>query len=278
MAPFGVASPSVCMVFGFQRPGIRVLEPRLAPDGRTIMARFESGADRWGNVTDQVNAQVSPTEANPSRSVTSPNLNFKTAYVDAAIEPKDADPSGPITSPSLTFETVYDDNVDWMWRCARRLGVSDAAADDVIQSAFLVVHRRLREFEGHSSVKTWIFAILLRIVQGHRRTTRRKSPHLFNEPADPDDLSDTHSRADPERALERAEASRIIDGLLDCLDHDERVVFVMAELEQMTAPEISEATGLTPKAVYSRLRAARVDFERAASRLRRREAKGARHE
>ncbi|HEX7667146.1 MAG TPA: sigma factor-like helix-turn-helix DNA-binding protein [Polyangiaceae bacterium] len=43
---------------------------------------------------------------------------------------------------------------------------------------------------------------------------------------------------------------------------------MMAELEQMSANEISEATGLDPKAVYSRLRAARTDFERAAAKWR----------
>ncbi len=81
--------------------------------------------------------------------------------------------------------------------------------------------------------------------------------------------------AHPDYALERAEASRLIDRLLESLVGDKRVVFVMAELEQMTAGEIALATGLDTKAVYSRLRAARIDFERAAARLRRRsEAEG----
>lgn len=61
----------------------------------------------------------------------------------------------------------------------------------------------------------------------------------------------------------------MVESLLDTLDDDKRTVFVLAELEQMTASEIGHATGMTPTAVYSRLRAARTDFERGAARLRR---------
>jgi RNA polymerase sigma-70 factor (ECF subfamily) len=165
-----------------------------------------------------------------------------------------------------SFEQVYDHHVDFVWRSARRLGVDDAAVDDVVQHVFLVVHRRLAEFEGRSAMKTWLFAILLQVVRDHRRSVRRKSPHLGAEPTDPDTLENTSG--DPEAALERARASEMIDQLLESLEGDKRVVFVMAELEQMSAAEISFATGLDPKAVYSRLRAARTDFERAAARLR----------
>lgn len=164
------------------------------------------------------------------------------------------------------FEEIYDGHVDFVWRSARRLGVDDASVDDVVQHVFLVVHRRLASFEGRSSIKTWLFGILVHAAAEHRRTVRRKSPHDAGAP-DVETLVD--SSADPERALERAEASRVIDRLLESLDEDKRIVFVMAELEDMTAQEIGEVTGLDAKAVYSRLRAARTDFERAASQYRR---------
>jgi RNA polymerase sigma-70 factor (ECF subfamily) len=172
------------------------------------------------------------------------------------------------TPAERSFERIYEEYVDFVWRSALRLGVDDATADDVVQQVFLVVHRRLGDFEGRSSLKTWLFSILLRVAREHRRGVRRKSPHLAHESVDPDLIADT--AVNPDEALSRAEASRTIDVLLDSLEEDKRALFVMAELEEMTAPEISEATGLTPKAVYSRLRAARTDFERAAAALRRR--------
>jgi RNA polymerase sigma-70 factor, ECF subfamily len=182
----------------------------------------------------------------------------------------------PLVQPAAelsgaTFEQLYDDHVDFVWRSARRLGLDESAADDVAQQTFLVVHRRWSDFEGRSTPKTWIFSILLRVVSDHRRTLRRKSPHGLHAPIDVDLLVDGTPGSNPHESLVRAEASRTIDLLLSSLDEDRRVVFVLAELEDMSADEISRATGLDRAAVYSRLRAARTDFERAAARLRRRE-------
>jgi RNA polymerase sigma-70 factor (ECF subfamily) len=171
-----------------------------------------------------------------------------------------------------SFSRVYDEHVDFVWRSVRRLGVSEAAADDVVQQAFLVVHRRLADFERRSSMKTWIFSIVLRVVRDHRRSIRRKSPHWLQagEPPDPEMVPDAAARG-PHEALARAEASRLLEQLLDTLDDDKRAVFVLAELEQMQPAEIAEATGEHVKTVYSRLRAARADFEAAAARLRKRD-------
>ena len=190
--------------------------------------------------------------------------------ITAASEVADA-PVRDLAVHAATFEQLYDDHVDFVWRSARRLGVDETGADDVVQQTFLVVHRRLGEFEGRSSARTWIFSILLRVVHDHRRSVRRKSPHWFQPSLDPELVPDGASGSNPDEAMERAEASRIIDRLLESLDGDKRAVFVLAELEEMSAEEIGRATGLDRKAVYSRLRAARIDFERAAARMRRQE-------
>jgi RNA polymerase sigma-70 factor, ECF subfamily len=168
-----------------------------------------------------------------------------------------------------SFDVVYSTYVEFVWRSAQRLGVDESAADDVVQQVFLIVHQGLKTFEWRSTLKTWLFGILLRVVRDHWRVIRRKSPHLAHESVDPDILA--NGTLNPDEALSRAEASRMIDILLDSLEGDKRVVFVMAALEGMTATEIGLATGLTQNAVYSRLRAARTDFERAAASMRRRE-------
>jgi RNA polymerase sigma-70 factor (ECF subfamily) len=171
-----------------------------------------------------------------------------------------------------SFEQLYEEHVDFVWRNARRLGIPEAALDDVVQQVFMVVHRRLGDFVRRSSVKSWILAILLRVVSDYRRGVRRKSPHWLHEPVDPDEVA-ARSHG-PLEALSHAEAARIIDELLQSLEEDKRMVFVLAELEQMTAREIGEVTGLRPSVVYTRLRAARNDFERAAARLRQRALRG----
>ena len=168
-----------------------------------------------------------------------------------------------------TFEAVYEETFDFVWRNARRLGVSDAQVDDAVQETFVVVHRRLAEFEGRSSLRTWIFGVLARVAADHRRATRRKSPHQSGEPVDPDTLAD--ERDDPHEHAARGEGVRVLHRLLDELDDERRAVFVLAELEQMSAPEIAESLGENINTIYARLRAARQQFDAAAQRERARD-------
>lgn len=170
---------------------------------------------------------------------------------------------------------MYEVHFEFVFRSARRLGVDPSAVDDVVQETFVVAHRRLEEFEGRSSLRTWLFGILRRVVRDHRRTARRKSPELAQ--GDRVDLEALRSReAGPHERAEEAEAVRILYALLDALDEDKREVFVLAELEQMRVPEIAEAIDLNVNTVYTRLRAARRLFEKAVAELRSRDPWGAR--
>ncbi len=163
----------------------------------------------------------------------------------------------------MTFETLYDECFEVVWRNLRRMGVPEATLDDAVQDTFLVAHRRLGEFEGRSSPRTWMVGIALKVAADHRRRQRRKG----NAEEIPATLVD--SRPGPHEASENREAMRILDGVLQQLDEARREVFVLAELEQMTAPEISQALDLNVNTVYSRLRAARADFDQALARHKR---------
>jgi RNA polymerase sigma-70 factor (ECF subfamily) len=173
----------------------------------------------------------------------------------------------PDSGELLSFEAIYDRYADFVWRSLRRLGLDETAAEDGLQDVFLVVHRRLDDFEGRSSIKTWLFGIAIGIVRNHRRTQRRKGTDQVVEDA----LERIVAEGEPpDEQAERARAVRLLYTLLDALDDDKRVVFVMAELEQMRGPEIAAATGINLNTVYSRLNAAKADFERAVTRWRHR--------
>lgn len=168
---------------------------------------------------------------------------------------------------SMRFEEVYDEHFAFVWRTARRLGIRDSATADVVQEAFLVVHRRLAEFEARSSVRTWLYGIVRRVVHGHRRTAQRKDPRTRAGEDGPNVDTVADGEPGPEETVEQADAVRLMHRLLDELDLDKREVLVLAELEQMSVPEIAEATGENVNTVYSRLRAARRDFEMAVTRF-----------
>ena len=172
----------------------------------------------------------------------------------------------PARRQSLVFDDVYREHFAFVWRAAKRLGVSDGSLDDVVQEVFVVVHRRLGGFEGRSSLKTWLFGIALRVVRDHRRAVRRRPV----EPAVDVDTLETNANGPAENA-ERAEAVRVLHTLLDQLADERREIFVMADLEQMTMPEIAETLGLNVNTAYARLRLARQEFEDALARHRARD-------
>jgi RNA polymerase sigma-70 factor, ECF subfamily len=167
---------------------------------------------------------------------------------------------------ALDFAVVYEANFTFVWRAARRLGVQPADTDDVVQEVFVVAHRKLGSFEGRAQVKTWLFKILLHVVRHYQRTQQRKPAHRPTAGADLDGLLDLNALG-PGEAAERAEAVRLLDGLLGQLDADKREVFVLAEIEQMSCVEIADVLAANLNTVYSRLRAARQEFERAVARL-----------
>lgn len=158
------------------------------------------------------------------------------------------------------FRDIYDQYFDFVWRCARRMGVGEKALDDAVQDVFVVVHRRLGDFEARSSIKTWLYGITRRVAKDHRRRVERKEQSLV--PLD----GLMESGEDPREQAARAEAARALQAILDTLDESKREVFVLAEMEQMTAPEISEVLSVNLNTVYSRLRTARAEFERAVER------------
>lgn len=170
----------------------------------------------------------------------------------------EAPPQPRVSAPA--FADVYEQHFDFVWRSARRLGVSALHVDDVVQEVFLVVHRRLSEFEARSSLKTWLFAITRRIVSDYRRSARRKpSEPISSEP-------EAHESSAADAQLTRNEDARLLYSLLDELDPEKREVFVLAELEQTSGPEIAAALGENLNTVYARLRAARAAFEAAVAR------------
>jgi RNA polymerase sigma-70 factor (ECF subfamily) len=173
---------------------------------------------------------------------------------------------------TYSFESVYEEHFAFVWRSVRRLGVVESAVDDAVQEIFVVVHRRLPEYEERGSLKSWLYGIVLRVVRVHRRTLRRKPAQLGGSgiESDVDTVSDHEARGPHERAAKN-EAVRVLHEILDELDDEKREVFVLAELEQLTVPEIAELVDANLNTVYSRLRAARREFEQGVARHRARD-------
>lgn len=166
----------------------------------------------------------------------------------------------------LDFDEVYRELFPFVWRSARRLGVPEASLDDVVQEVFVIVHRRLGDFEGRSSLSTWVFGITLRVARDHRRSAARRAT---GGSVDPDSLRGPDPG--PGELAEREQAVRLLHTILDELPDDRRAIFVLAELENVPMAEVAMTLGINVNTGYARLRAARQAFEAALARHRARD-------
>ncbi|MCH9685031.1 MAG: sigma-70 family RNA polymerase sigma factor, partial [Deltaproteobacteria bacterium] len=161
------------------------------------------------------------------------------------------------------FEAAYHAHFDYVWTTLVRLGVGRTDLEDGVQDVFVVAHRRRGDFDGSSAVRTWLFGIARRVASDYRRRDqrhRRRLDALVRHDRGPSELEDMARRTDGAWLLQQFLAS---------LDEGKRAVFVLTELEQMTSAEVAHALGLNRNTVATRLRTARLSFERYAQRVRR---------
>ncbi|HEY5959560.1 MAG TPA: sigma-70 family RNA polymerase sigma factor [Polyangiaceae bacterium] len=162
------------------------------------------------------------------------------------------------------FAELYSEYFSFVWSCTRRMGVAEDEIDDVVQEIFLVIHTRLRTLDQPSSLRSWIYGIARRTTSTYRRAKRAKllsHEMLVSEPDFP--------YPQPPSPLELAEQSddvRLLWMLLEQIDPEKREVFVLAELDEMTVPDIASAIEIPVNTAYSRLRAARQALEEALAR------------
>ncbi len=172
-----------------------------------------------------------------------------------------------MTEAALSFRMVYEENFQFVWRSLRRLGVREADVPDAVQDVFIVVHRKLGEFQGRSKVSTWLFGIALRVARDRQKLafTRRQ---VDDENAVSTCVDDS---VDLAAALERKQGLELLEAILDTMPLEQRAVFTLFELEGMTGEAIAEALEVPLGTVYSRLRLARDVFQRAVQRMKARE-------
>lgn len=177
---------------------------------------------------------------------------------------REREPSLPAV-PALA--TVYQDHFKYVWRCLRSLGVDSNTLDDAVQEVFLVVSRKLEEFDGRSKLSTWLYAIVVHVARRHRATAANRARRIISGSAETFALGEAHAQGDLRAEVEKNEQLALAQRALSTLDDAKREVFVLACVEGMSAPEIADVTGVPLNTVYSRLRVAKQQFELAVEEL-----------
>jgi len=155
------------------------------------------------------------------------------------------------------FTAVYREHFAYVWRSLRRLGIRERDIADLTHDVFVVVHRKLGDYDATRPMKPWLFGIAFRTALDKKRRASSYRETLV------DDVRGAAStpRAD-DVAISREAHDRVMSAL-DHLDEDKRAVFVMHELEGLSMPEIAEIVDAPINTLYSRLRLGRELFVRA---------------
>jgi RNA polymerase sigma-70 factor (ECF subfamily) len=166
--------------------------------------------------------------------------------------------SEPASDDRAEFESLYREHFAFVWRTLRRFGVGDAHLEDTAQEVFLVAHRRVGAWHEWSSPRAWLFGVARRVAADHRRGRDRHARKLaalpeLDGPAFPTEAPSLEDHLDEQHRL------RAVAQAIAALAPDRRTVYVLAELEDLSAPEIAQACEIKLNTVYSRLRRARQD-------------------
>ena len=204
---------------------------------------------------------------------------MSTGYSGSGQSSKVVVPSGSKEAPPVfaahqeverpNFDAVYDEHFPFVWRVVRRQGVPEGALDDVVQDVFLVVHRRLSDYDGCRPIRGWLFGIALRIVADHRRRFRRKDAKNVPHDVDRDGAELLASTSPlPSAEAEHAEALRLATMLLEQIEPAKREILLLSQVDEMSIPEIADCLGINQNTAYARLRAAKREFDAAYARHR----------
>jgi RNA polymerase sigma-70 factor, ECF subfamily len=153
-----------------------------------------------------------------------------------------------------------------LWNFLRRFVAVESQAEDLLQETFLRVIRHAGDWQPSAKFSTWLYTIARNLCTDQaRRMSHRKAASL-DAPAGPADASsgegsgarridrlDGGDRGGEVAAQNRQAASRIEQAVAD-LPHDQREVFLMREVMDMSFAEIATAVGASEPTVKSRMR------------------------
>ncbi|WP_437275739.1 sigma-70 family RNA polymerase sigma factor [Sorangium sp. So ce375] len=167
--------------------------------------------------------------------------------------------------PRPSFEEVYTGLLQYVLQVLWRMGVPARHLRDVAQEVFLVVHRRFGDYDPRFSMKAWVAGIASHLALRHLRLSRNRRELLARSEGERIDIADPGY--DAEQRFAQAETQRIVRELVQRIEGDRRVVFLLYEIEGIEMREIAAALQISENTAWDRLRRARKEFAAAVRRL-----------
>lgn len=168
-----------------------------------------------------------------------------------------ASPQGGELAPP-EFAQLYNEHSRSIYYLALRLLSDPQKAEDATHDVFLKAYRKMGQFRGEASWRTWLY----RITINHCRNLQHSwnDRHIFSN-ADEAVFENAPARTDsPLRVLETKELGQRIQKALDSLPHEYRLLLLLVADEQLSYEQVGTLTDQTPDAVRGKLHRARKAF------------------
>lgn len=156
---------------------------------------------------------------------------------------------------------AYDANHAAVRAFACRLVGDRDEAEDLVQQVFVTLPKAVRRFDGRSSLRTYLISIAINHARHHVRAAARRR-RAMERSAEGRELPSTT----PETATADRELAGLLSRALDALPIDQRVAFVLCEVEERTSVEAAAILGIPEATVRTRLFHARRKLRDALSR------------
>jgi RNA polymerase sigma-70 factor, ECF subfamily len=165
-------------------------------------------------------------------------------------------------SSLAAFERLMRQYNQRLFRIARSILKDDSDAEDALQDAYVQAYRKLDEFRGEAELATWLTRIVInQALMRVRKRTRDRNVVPFGGSGDGTvkelEVADEQAESPSDAAL-RGEVRKVLERRIDELPESFRTVFVMREVEEMTARETADALGIPEATVRTRLFRARA--------------------
>ena len=154
------------------------------------------------------------------------------------------------------FEVLMRRYNQKLYRAARSVFPKDPSeAEDVVQDAWVRAFEHLGQFEGRSSLSTWLVRITLH--EAWSRSRRRRRVDSLDGAGEEKSMPAVDSDADPEKDAASVEIGAMLQDAVAALPETYRMVFVLRSIEDMSTEETAECLELTTDVVKTRLHRAR---------------------
>jgi RNA polymerase sigma-70 factor (ECF subfamily) len=139
------------------------------------------------------------------------------------------------------FGAFYVKHAPLVRRLLAQRGVRSSDLDDVLQDAFVTINRLLPEFEGRSSIETWLHSVTWRVASQHLRARKNS------------ELTDVLTESVAAHGAEAMAPSASFHAMLGQLDERQREALVLREVAEMSISELSELTGNARATIRDRI-------------------------